>query len=86
VGPYCTVSVAVFVVASLPIPFVKTARYCTPLSPAAAVKEYVTLVAPAISDQPLPLFDCHLTVGVGLPLAAAVKVTVAPDRTVWLVG
>jgi len=52
------------------------------LSPAADVNEYVGLVAPAISDQPLPLLTCHFTVGAGLPLAAALNVTVAPAVTV----
>ena len=60
------------------MPLVKTARYCRPLSPAAEVNEYVGLVAPEISDQALPVLTCHFTVGVGLPLAAAVNVAVAP--------
>ena len=29
---------------------------------------------------------CHWTVGVGLPLAAAVKTAVPPDSTPWLTG
>ena len=38
-------------------------------------------------DQFVPsLLTCHWTVGVGLPVAAAVKVAVWPLFTVWLVG
>ena len=36
--------------------------------------------------QPKPSFTCHCTVGVGLPVAAAVKVADWPLFTVWLVG
>ena len=35
---------------------------------------------------PPSVLTFHCTVGAGLPLAAAVKVTVLPASTVWLVG
>jgi hypothetical protein len=40
------------------------------------------LVAPLMFTPPF----CHWNVGVGVPLAAAVKVTELPAVTVWLVG
>ena len=48
----------------------------------------VVLVAPAMSlnVEPPSVLTCHCTVGVGLPLAAAVKVAVWPAVTVWLTG
>ena len=48
----------------------------------------MVLVAPAMSDQLVPplVLTCHLTVGVGVPAAAAVKVAVEPGVTVALVG
>ena len=46
----------------------------------------VVLVAAGMLLNPLPLSTCHCTVGVGLPLAAAVNVTLAPVHTVWLLG
>ena len=84
-GAEFTVSVAAVVVA-VPTEFVNTARYCLPLSPAAAVKLYVVLVAPLITDQLGPLRLSHRTMGVGVPLAAAVNVAVSPAFTVVLVG
>ena len=56
-----------------PTLLVNTARNCLPLSPTTVVKLYVVLVAPEMLDQPEPLFTCHCTEGVGLPVAAAVK-------------
>jgi hypothetical protein len=35
---------------------------------------------------PLPVLCCHWTVGVGVPLAAALKVAVCPALTTWLDG
>ncbi len=35
-------------------------------------------VAPGISLKPPPVFTCHCTVGVGTPLAEAVKLAVWP--------
>ena len=53
-----------------------------------AVKLRVAMVAPGMSLKVLPpsVLTCHCTVGVGLPLAAAVKVAVRPALTVWFVG
>ena len=76
-----TVSVAALVVAVLQ-EFVKTARYCLPLSADVAVKVSVVEVAPGMSLNGPPLDTCHCTVGAGVPLAAAVKVAVAPLQTV----
>ena len=51
------------------------------------VKLYVVLVAPLISVQVVPLMLlCHCTVGVGVPLAAAVNVAVSPAFTVVPTG
>ena len=52
------------------------------------LKVKVVLVAPAMSlkVEPPSVLTCHCTVGVGLPLAAAVKVAVWPAVTVWLAG
>ena len=45
-------------------------------------------VAPEIFEYDARLFvlTCHWTVGVGVPLAAAVKLTEAPALTAWLLG
>ena len=53
-----------------------------------SVKLRVVLVAPAmgVKVEPPSVLTCHCTVGVGLPLAAAVKVAVCPAVTVWLAG
>ena len=82
-----TVRLAKLLVA-LPKLFEKNARNCLPLSALAVVREYVPDVAPAILFQlvPLSVLTCHCREGVGLPLAAAVKVTVAPETTVELTG
>ena len=50
-------------------------------------KEYVVEVAPEMFVQVVPsvLFS-HCTVGVGEPLAAALKLAVDPEITVLLVG
>jgi hypothetical protein len=51
------------------------------------VKEYVVEIAPAMSVQVIPsVLDCHCTVVVGEPLAAALKVAVDPEVAVYLVG
>jgi hypothetical protein len=58
-----------------------------PVSANAVVKEYVAAVAPEMSVQVVPLvLTCHLTDGVGEPLAAATKLAVAPEVTVLLAG
>ena len=48
----------------------------------------MVLVAPEmlLKVEPPSMLTCHCTVGVGLPLAAAVKVAVWPAVTVWLAG
>ena len=44
-------------------------------------------MAPLISDQSVPfVLTCHCTVGLGVPLAAAVNVAVLPAVTVWSPG
>ena len=59
--------------------------FCEKATPA---MEKVVLVAPRMSDHvPPPLvLTCHLTVGAGLPEAAAENVAVPPAQTVWFVG
>jgi hypothetical protein len=74
-------------VGTFPAAFVKIARYFLPVSANVVAKEYVAKVAPAMFVQVVPsgLF-CHWTVGVGEPLAAAMKLVVTPEVTVRLVG
>ncbi|MFO0005648.1 MAG: hypothetical protein ACK559_31430, partial [bacterium] len=63
--------------------FVKMARNCVPLS--ADVSEAVVkviAVSPAMLLQPAPEFFCHCTVGMGQPVAAAVKLAVVPALAV----
>jgi hypothetical protein len=58
-----------------------------PVSASAVAKEYVAEVAPVMFVQVVPsVLDCHCTVGVGEPLAAALKLAVDPEVTVLLVG
>ena len=73
-----TVKVAADVVA-VPTLLVKTALYSSPLCDAVAVNVYVVDVAPEMSVNVVPpsVLTSHCTVGVGVPLAAAVKVAVA---------
>src|SRR5208337_5672206 len=88
VGAESTVRVAALVVA-VPTLLVKTAWYSLPFWAAVVlVRVRVVLVAPVMSlkVEPLSVLTCHCTVGVGLPLAAAVKVAVWPAVTVWLAG
>src|ERR1700722_13070551 len=82
-----TVNVAA-VVEVLPAAFVKTALYLLLFSPALVVKLKVVEVAPAtfVNVTPPSALTCHCTVGVGAPVAAAVKVAVAPASTDTLVG
>ena len=84
-GSVFTVSVAAVVVA-VPCVFVKTASYVFPVCAAVVVKLKVVEVAPATAVNPLPEFTIHCTVGVGVPLAAAVNVAVPPAVTVRFVG
>jgi hypothetical protein len=84
-GRVFTVSVAAVVVAD-PCVFVKTASYEFPVCAAVVVKLKVAEVAPATAvNAPPPVLTIHCTVGVGVPLAAAVNVAVAPAVTVRLV-
>jgi len=87
IGAVLTVNIAAVVVA-VPHELVKTARYLLPFCEAAAVKVNVVLVAPETLEKVLPplVLTCHWTVGAGLPLAAAVKLTLLPLQTVWFVG
>jgi hypothetical protein len=72
---------------TFPAAFVKIARYFLRLSADVVVKEYVVEIAPAMSVQVIPsVLDCHCTVVVGEPLAAALKVAVDPEVAVYLVG
>ena len=58
-----------------------------PVSARAVVKEYLAEIAPEMSVHVVPLvLTCHLTDGVGEPLAAALKLAVDPEVTVLLVG
>ena len=86
-GAKFTVSVAAVVVAE-PRVLVNTARYRFPFCAAAtADTDKVVEVAPETLLNVTPsVLTCHCTVGVGTPLAAAVKVAVAPAFTVVLDG
>ena len=60
-----------------------------PVIPAVTVlKVRVPLVAPAMVVKVVPpsVLCCHCTLGLGAPLAAALKVAVLSTLTVWLVG
>jgi hypothetical protein len=82
-----TVSVAPLVVAE-PAELVNTARYWFPFCDKAVVKLNVVEVAPMmlLNVAPPSVLTCHCTVGVGEPVAAAVKVAVWPAVAVWFVG
>ncbi len=72
-----------------PAAFENTAWYWLPLSAAVvAGVVYDEDVAPAMLVNVFPPFvdTCHWTVGVGSPVAAAVKVAAAPAEAVWFVG
>jgi hypothetical protein len=83
-GVALTVSVAAVVVADPP-EFVNTARYRFPFCDKAVVKLRVVEVPP---EETLPnvtppsVLTCHCTIGVGEPVAAAVKLAVCPAVTV----
>ena len=86
-GALFTVNVAAFVVAD-PDEFVNTARYWVPFC-APVVESIVCVgdVAPAMFDHDPPTgMDCHWTVGVGVPLAAAVKLAALPAVAVAFDG
>jgi hypothetical protein len=86
-GPLLIVNVAALLATLLPQLLLNRARYCLPLSAALAVKVRLALVAPARSVKVVPpsVLTCHCTVGIGLPLAAALNVTL-PGHTVWFSG
>src|SRR5258708_8641167 len=86
-GAAFTVSVAAVLVA-VPAVFANTARYWFPFCGKAVVKLRVVEVAPEtlLNVAPPPVLTCHCTVGVGEPVAAAVKVAVWPAITIWLAG
>ena len=88
VGAKFTVSVAAVVVAEFTL-LVNTARYWLPFCAAVtAGTDNVADVAPVTLLNVVPplVLICHCTVGVGFPLAVAVKVAVAPAFTVVLAG
>src|SRR2546427_8589025 len=88
-GAVFTVSVAAVVVAG-PAELVNTARYWYPFCDKAVAKLRVVEVAPApetlLNVTPASVLPCTCTVGVGAPVAAAVKVAVWPAATVWFAG
>src|SRR5262245_10255109 len=64
-----------------------TARYCLVLSLVVTANVNVAFVAPVIFAQVVPLvLDCHCTVGVGVPPAAEVKLTLCPAHFVCDAG
>ena len=72
-----------------PDPLVNTASYSFPFSAVVvAAMVNVSVVAPDTGEKVAPwsVETCHCTVGVGKPLAAAVKVALWPAVTVWLTG
>ena len=75
-----TVKVAGVVVAVL-TELVNTARYWLPLWAVVVAKLNVVEVALGMFVNAPPMLTCHCTVGVGLPVAAAVKVAVDPAGT-----
>src|SRR5258708_22903532 len=77
------------VVVALPDPLVNTARNFVPFWPASTFGTVkVVLVAPATFWNVAPplVENCHCTVGVGAPLAAAVNTAVPPAFTVTSAG
>ena len=86
-GAEVTVSVADVDVALL-TELANTASYKLPFCPAVVAKLKVVDVAPATGVKLVPPFvlTCHCTVGVGVPVAAAVNVAVAPAATEVFVG
>jgi hypothetical protein len=67
--------------ATEPTELVNTARNSQWFSKVLKVSVNVADVAPEMLPHELPAFseNCHCTVGVGVPLAADVKVTVLPE-------
>ena len=78
VGNVFTVNVAAFEF-TVPALLVQTAWYCLALSAAVTTNVKVAFVAPGILVHVVPLvLNSHCTVGTGVPLAAAVKLTFSP--------
>jgi hypothetical protein len=77
-----TVNVAALLV-TLPAVLANTARYLFPFCETAVVKLTVVEVAPLrlLNVTPPSVLTCHCTVGMGEPVAAAVKVAVWPAVT-----
>src|SRR5262249_35075980 len=75
---------AAALVAVLPCAFVKTQRYCLPLSKRSAANDRLTDVAPAMSLQLTPplRLTCHCAVAPGLAIAFADKKSVVPVSSV----
>ena len=84
-GIALTVNSAAFEFA-VPALLLHTARYCLLLSVMATANVNVALVAPVMFVHVVPLPDCHCTVGVGVPLAADVKLTLSPAHFVCDTG
>jgi hypothetical protein len=82
-GAPVNVSVAAVVVA-IPATLVNTAWYLFPFCPAVVANVSVVEIAPAtlLNVAPPEALTCHWTVGIGLPLAAAVKLTLLPTLTI----
>jgi hypothetical protein len=82
-GAGFTVSVAA-VVGAVPAEFINTTWYRFPFCDKVVVKLRVVEVAPErlLDVAPPSALTCHCTVGVGEPVAAAVKVAVWPAVTV----
>ena len=72
---------------TLPAMFVHTARYCLLSSAVVVVNDNVPEVALVMLFQLVPLvLSCHCTVGIGLPLAAELKLAVKPEHLVCDTG
>jgi hypothetical protein len=88
-GAAPTVRVAMELVAE-PTELLKTARSSRPLLALVAVTVTIVVVAVGVAtaDQLAPPLeeDCHWTLGVGTPLARAVKLTWTPGSTLALAG
>src|SRR5215471_19685475 len=81
-----TVKVAAVVLVA-PHGSVNTARYRFVFWVLSAVNVRLEALAPGMLVKgPLFTLTCHCAAGVGMPLAAAVKVTLCPLITVWLAG
>jgi len=72
---------------TVPPMFVHTARYCLLLSAVAVANDKVPVVAPVMLVHVVPfVLTCHCTVGVGVPLAAELKLAFTPAHLVCVAG